>query len=146
MELGNLIFGNSRGEYPVPREWQDSFCERLAEMGFSGYGFPNEWDDDGRFAPELSERYDKFLVEIDGEDGRHHKWETDLFVLMPYYWGDDDAIAELPNFVYKPLGFELSWYKYALRSAYMNQLVTLAQLDDMLRACIESIRERRDAK
>lgn len=142
MEIGNMIFGNSRGEYPVPRAWQDAFCARLNEMGFDCYGSANEWDETGKFAPELSEMYDKFLVWIDGEEGgRHYKWETDTFVIMPYYWGDDDTIGALPNFVHKPTGFEMTWYKYALRDAYMNQPVTLAELDEMMRACVESIHE-----
>lgn len=142
MELGNMGFGNSRGEYPVPRAWQDAFCARLNEMGFDCYGIANEWDENGKYSPELSKRLDKYLAEVNGkEGGRHHKWETETFVIMPYYWGDDDAICELPNFVFKPTGFGLSWYKYALRDAYMNQPVTFEELDDMLRVCVETIRE-----
>lgn len=40
MELGNLMFGNSRGLYAVePREdYQEIFCEFLKRNGFDMYG------------------------------------------------------------------------------------------------------------
>lgn len=56
--------------------------------------------------------------------------ETDIFAMRRFYWGDctcgaDDASSEaheephkkdcalvLPNFLYKPTGFALEWYKY----------------------------------
>lgn len=142
MELGNWAFGNSRGEYEVPREWQDDFCGHLRAMGFSGYGSPVEWDDNGAWAPHISDHLDVYCRKITGKDGdTHRKYETDVFVIMPYYWGDADDIAALPNFVYKPTGFSLSWYKYALRDSYMSHDVTYAELDAMLRHCAESIRK-----
>lgn len=141
MELGNLIFGNSRGQYPVPREWQDVFCGRLNEMGFDSYGIPR---DAGRprYDPTVGAHLDKYERVINGgEGGVGRAYETDLFVIRPYYWGDDDTIAALPNYEYKPTGFKLYWYKYALRDSYMNQDVTLAQLDVMMRDCVRFIEE-----
>lgn len=50
MELGNLLFGNSRGEYEIDREkYQDIFCDFLEEIGFDSYGF----------APDYLEEYIK---------------------------------------------------------------------------------------
>lgn len=38
MELGNMFFGNSRGEFKVNRDWQDEFVEFLNAAGFDSYG------------------------------------------------------------------------------------------------------------
>jgi hypothetical protein len=43
-----------------------------------------------------------------------------------------------PNFLYKPTGFELHWYKYPLRDSYTNQKITLAGFKKIISACIES--------
>lgn len=39
MEMGNLLFGNARGEYMVPREWQDEFVDFLNSNGFDFDGY-----------------------------------------------------------------------------------------------------------
>ena len=115
MELGNMIFGNSRGVYHVePREeYQDAFCDFLDEIGCDCYG----WN--------------------------HHiagnKTETDKFIVRPYYWGDDEAKAELPNFVYKPTGLEIRWYKYPMRDAYSNQDVSVEDFKEILKECEKSM-------
>lgn len=61
IEIGNLVFGNSRGEYVVPRGvWQDVFCNFLERNDFSDYGFYNKGDED--------------------------YFENDTFIIRPYYW------------------------------------------------------------
>lgn len=62
MELGNLAFGHSRGEYPVDRGLQTTFHEWLDVMGFGSYG--NKKDSD------------------------EWAFENDTFRMQPYYWGD----------------------------------------------------------
>ena len=62
MELGNIIFGNSRGSFHVDRNLQDGFYNHLESMGFDGYG-NNPSKDDWVF-------------------------ENDIFRMQPYYWGD----------------------------------------------------------
>ena len=60
MELGNAVFGNSRGEVPINRDrFQDLFCNLLERYGML-------YDDD---------LYPKTI-------------KTDVFELRPYYWGD----------------------------------------------------------
>lgn len=128
MELGNMVFGNSRGKHLVNRDWQNTFCEYLSDMGFDGYGVAD------------SEELNGFLVEVKSAINEPaEKFENDVFVIMPYYWGDDDDLRKLPNFVFKPTGFELSWYKYALRDSYMNQDVTYQELVLILKKCKESL-------
>lgn len=63
MELGNMMFGNSRGNHPVDRGMQDEFYSYMEEMGFDGYGHHDGSDERGIF-------------------------ENDVFWIMPYYWGD----------------------------------------------------------
>ena len=94
MELGNMIFGNSRGEYPIEdrENWQDKFWEIFDDV-FDYYGY-----------------YEKFKEDPEHTTDRGG-YENDVFLINPYYWGEDDDIAVLPNFVYKPVGWEIQWYK-----------------------------------
>ena len=113
MELGNLMFGNSRGEYAVePREeYQEAFARFLDKLGFDYHG----------------------------HDERGNGMDNAVFTIRPYYWGEDESIAELPNFVYKPTGLEISWYKYPMRDAYSNQDVSMKDFEAILKDCLRSI-------
>lgn len=114
MELGNLLFGNSRGVYLVePREdYQDAFCKFLEHNGFDYYGI----------------------------HGKERTFENDTFVVRAYYWGEDEDIAALPNFVYKPTGLEIKWYKYPMRDAYSNQDIDIETFKTILTICEASIK------
>lgn len=118
MELGNLIFGNSRGKYEFPErnlvnspEWED-LC-KAAEV-CNCYGSPE--------------------VERD-----FYGFDNEVFTIRPYYWGEDESIAALPNFHFKPTNFTIDWYKYAFRDSYMNQDLTTEQILEIFNKCIESI-------
>lgn len=70
MELGNLMFGNSRGEYPVEREgWQEVFHEFLEEIGLDGYGYIESKSIDKKYETDRG------------------GFENDVFLVNPYYWG-----------------------------------------------------------
>ncbi|MFS0643788.1 hypothetical protein [Siminovitchia sp. 179-K 8D1 HS] len=129
MELGNLIFGNSRGKYLVDRDWQDAFYSALYDMRFNGYGMP-----------ELDEsEYNGKFVELKSKYGNTKYFENDTFIIMPYYWGDDDDFCELPNFIHKSSGYELSWYKYALRDSYANKEIAFEELMNIMDDCKKSL-------
>lgn len=68
MELGNAIFGNSRGEFPIERScgWEDVFFELLTAMN-----------------PESPNGY--------GEN-----FDNEIFSMMPYYWGDCTCGCDCP--------------------------------------------------
>jgi hypothetical protein len=68
MELGNLIFGNSRGEYEVDRLWEDVFLGFLEKANISFYG-----------------HYEGGNKEYEAKDGG---FENNVFRVKPYYWGD----------------------------------------------------------
>ena len=114
MELGNILFGHSRGVYAVePRmSYQDAFVRFLRAIGCDADGY----SDDGQ------------------------PTENDTFVVRPYYWGEDEAIAELPNFVYKPTRLEIRWYKYPMRDAYSNLDVSIEEFKSILAECEQSMR------
>lgn len=115
IELGNLLFGNSRGNYAIEREeWQDPFCKFLDNNGFDGYGYK--------------------------EDSDERCFENDTFIIRPYYWGDEEDIAELPNFEYKPTGFTISWYKYPMRDAYASHDISTEEFIEILKACENSLK------
>ena len=115
IELGNLLFGNSRGKYLIePREkYQRTFLRFLYRNEFDRYGYT--------------------------KDGKN-EFENDTFVIRTYYWGFDEDIANLPNFVYKPAKLEIKWYKYPMRDAYSNQLISIEEFETILRKCEESLK------
>lgn len=116
MELGNLIFGHSRGAFQVPRgKWQDRFCKFLDNIGCDYYGIADDQDN-----PHVNARGGV---------------TTKLFCIHPYYWGDDEKECERPNFVYHPTGYVLRWYKYPLRDSYANKILTYEEFDSMLKNC-----------
>jgi hypothetical protein len=63
MELGNMVFGNSRGSHHVDRALQDEWYSHMEALGFDGYGHHDNSDERGVF-------------------------ENDVFRVQPYYWGE----------------------------------------------------------
>lgn len=125
-ELGNLLFGHSRGEFPVPRlKFETIFGKLLKDLGFDEYGHSEH--------SEIKE-IQEFVYTED-----NISFENDIFLIRPYYWGDDENIAILPNFVYKPIGYELRWYKYPLRDSYANINLTQDEFKKMISSCIKSV-------
>ena len=127
MELGNMIFGNSRGTYEFPdrdlvdsKEWR-SLLSLACDGDFYGYG---------------------------GEHFPHNERggvTTELFEINPYYWGECDCVGEehapdcpclRHNFTYKPTGFWIDWYKYPFRDSYMSEDISKRQLKRMWKNCI----------
>lgn len=71
MELGNMVFGNSRGSYPVDRGLQDRFCTFLEDLGVDGYGFP---EDESKWTPAPV-----------------YGFQRGDFIVRNYCWGDCDC-------------------------------------------------------
>lgn len=126
MELGNALFGNSRGQARLPREadWQQPFLELLTQCGLDRHCF--------------------------GQDGARG-FENDVFRIEPYFWDDcecpgtDDDIhlencpERVPNFLHKPSGFRIEWYKYPFRDAYMTPSVALQRWLEIVGECCASL-------
>lgn len=120
IELGNLLFGNSRGKYQVNREWSKDFYDFLEECCF----------DSGCYYEGNKE----YINKMGG-------FENEVFIVNPYYWGLNEEKAKQPNFIYKPLGFNISWYKYPFRDSYMNKYISKEKFKEILKECKKSIKE-----
>lgn len=120
MELGNLIFGHSRGKVEIPRDWDNKFYEIIDSFNLNYHGQP------------LHDPYGND-IKINDRGGI----TTSKFEINPYWWGDmDDHEAERPNFLYYPTGYEIRWYKYPLRDAYANMELTYEQFSEIVKDCI----------
>lgn len=126
IEIGNLLFGNSRGEYPVDREMAlPLFAEFFGKFEIDRYGIPDE---------------NSLLSKTGSTNGEIYiSVETDAFYIHPYYWGEDEKARKMPNFFYKPEGIGIHWYKYSMRDAYCNVELTKEKLQEILKKCIESV-------
>jgi len=129
MELGNMAFGNSRGEWPMPRH--AGFEEELLRL-FDAY------------APNRNDNWREYGVEF----------ENNTFWVSPYFWGDctcdDEHEADCPclrdNFYYKPTGFGIQWYKYPLRDSYASEEIVLEKFRQIITRCIESVAQLNDGR
>ena len=121
MELGNMIFGNSRGIYGVPRgDFEDAFYEFIDKIHCDEYGF---------------------YCKDDQYKNSRGGITTKIFEINPYYWGNDEYEASRHNFIYSPTNYELDWYKYPLRDAYSNQNLLYEEFKTMLDNCEEYYHE-----
>lgn len=124
MELGNLIFGHSRGKYQVARkDWEDKLAELFDKFGLEYHGC---------VAKKGMYRGSK-TVQVNDRGGIR----TKKFEINPYYWGDDESEMYIPNFIYFPTEYEIMWYKYPLRDSYANQDITYEEFCDIIDDCKE---------
>lgn len=114
MELGNMIFGHSRGQFPVEeRSLYRSLIEPLFEaLGCDSYGI---------------------------------EFSNDVFEMHPYCWCEKTGCPQCDtgtqkNLKHKASGFELAWYKYAMRDAYTDRVITPPQFIEIIRECVESVK------
>jgi hypothetical protein len=198
MELGNLILGNSRGDYEVDRDLQDQFVGWMERLGFDCYGSRQEPDSEWVFENDVFRMQPYYWGDCDcGYDEKEWRWceehkhadtcyqieyrkirdTTEFFSkeaqalieeLCGRYglsypsscaihctcdyekewatWSAENKHAETcalvqPNFSFKPTGFKLDWYKYALRSSYSSAPLTKEMIDEMFTECERSMRE-----
>ena len=204
MELGNIVFGNSRGEYRVERHigWESQLLRLLdayapdRENSWREYGV--EYENDTFVVMPYQEGdcecdYDKkeaawfeshvhadncyihefFKINIRVSKKEHEQWlDRKLKPLYKKYgWETDseswwhgcavrcsceynkqldeffsenshtkDCPIGKPNFLHKPSGFSIQWYKYPFRDSYMNQPISLEQFREIITDCIASLR------
>lgn len=111
MELGNMLWGNSRGTFEISREYQYFFVACMEDLGFDSYGY---------YVAEEFDEYNKLSPKTMYDDG--------VLMVNPYYWGEDEEFIKMHNFIYRPMNLEIDWYKYPLRDSYSNQLLIKEQL------------------
>lgn len=101
MELGNLLFGNSRGSYEVPRnlvncnEWQElmHFLIQVEDYHCCIGEYYEDYSDarleyKSRTSPIPKDEYGGCTLEVDGKV---------IFKLFPYWWGDCTCGVEEEN-------------------------------------------------
>jgi len=163
MELGNMFFGNSRGEYPVKRHagFEDELWRLFKAIGADdhyGSDFTNDvfevhpywWGDCTCEYEEKERRWQKLHQHLAscpaaGDDfvacscGYEHEWKM---FSMEHDHTEDCALVR-PNFWYKPDDYKLKWYKYPVRDSYTNRKLSLGQFVRMIDKCIASLKEKR---
>lgn len=65
------------------------------------------------------------------------EFENDTFKITPYDWNEPKNPE--PNFIHKPTGFKLWWYKYPLRSPEVNFNITHEEFSCILYDCVNSV-------
>lgn len=65
-------------------------------------------------------------------------FQNEVFSMRSFYWGDDEAVASLPNF--KCGEFEATWYKYLGRSSTQSDSLTFEQWQDIFTKCYSSLK------
>lgn len=121
MELGNLLFGNSRGDYAVDRRLEEAFVAALNAAGFDDDGHCQTWTSETPIpAPYNSEAT-----------------ATPHYVVQPYVRDDRDSATICPNFFDRITGLKLRWYKHPLRDSYANYDLNEEMLDSILERFVE---------
>ena len=121
-----MLFGNSRGEYKFPDR-------NLVEC--------NEWQK----LLEITDSDSRGYTYIDQLKSSSGGIDTEYFSINPYYWGECDCDDEdehdegcpcvRHNFIYKPTGFTIDWYKYPFRDSYMNMNLIEEQIKWIFKKC-----------
>lgn len=121
MEIGNMLFGNSRGDYAVSRSLEGLFVGALKKAGFDAHGFRHGWESDREAQTPYNE----------------HATATHHFVIQPYVDDNLDNAVIVPNFLDRVTGLKLRWYKYPLRDSYANYDLTEEMLVPILDRLVE---------
>lgn len=125
LEIGNLLFGNSRGNYLVNRCWVDGKWRELMDLMEADY-----------HAYVKNPKLKKYI----NEQGY---FKNEKFIIRPYCWDEDDDAKELPNLEVKDAingeTFTVSWYKYPFRDSYMSHDISQEKWNEIMSSCINSI-------
>ena len=121
VELGQMAFGVPISEYACPA-FIAAGLEHLA----------NEIE-----RVEWNIRQEQYCAPT-GNNGQ--EYETPVFQMRAYYWGDAEAVMELPNF--ESDGLEIRWYKHLGRGMSMNQDIDANTFFRVIDRCVKSVRDK----
>ena len=199
MELGNLAFGHSRGQFQVPRtddyeipiyQLIEKVCGDESGVVRSFEQFSNAifalnryyWGECECGFDELESAWDEknhhttdcFHVLYRQEEERIKQTDLDFWKRNEHmtvwakahgyadapngmavhctcdygarwdeftkeHWHSPDCGVVKPNFLFKPTGYELRWYKYPLRDSYSNMKLNPQEFREMIDACIKTL-------
>lgn len=120
-ELGQAMFGNSTSEHGCPEFVEAGLRHLASEIERV------EWNRTGQSYEAPT-----------GNNGG--KYDTDVFRMRAYYWGDDEELVNAPNFVCD--GLEVRWYKYLGRGMSMNRRIDANEFYQLIDRCLKSVRAR----
>ena len=125
LELGQALFSNgSVEEYDA--EWATMGLEEIADVIAVKRG--------------LTDDLDRLTSNSGGE-----RFENETFSMSSYCWCSGGAMGHEancpPNFIYKPTGLAVTWYKHARRGIRANvEEVKAREWLNIVDACIASIK------
>lgn len=128
MELGQLLLSNNEW-HRYECNWADSGLELIAEVIAELRGHKRR-----------TYGYDNLLVANSGDE----EFVNDVFEMHSYCWceggieGHENGCP--PNFLYKPTGLIITWYKYSGRGTTSNKKYPGARTwSEIVNHCIKSI-------
>ena len=167
MELGNLFFGVSRGEYEVPRHkgYEKELYRLFHRLGNTDVTYPNDftndvfeihpyywgdctcgyeekklkWEKLHQHSPNCPWRGYSYKLPLPDPCRCGYVHELEMFEAENDH--TDDCLLLRPNFWFKPTGYKLKFYKYPLRDSYASQKLSLAKFGQMIDECIKSLGE-----
>lgn len=145
MELGNLLFGHSRGIYHITdRDVFEHIFQKLLARGFDRYGVLCDEKLERQYCRTKTSQYTNAKIYSSATDNPDyhphlHCFDNGVFMINPYYWGDAEDLMELPNFVYYPEDIEIRWYKYPFRDAYTNKELSSEKFKEIIDNCLKSL-------
>lgn len=140
MELGNLIFGHSRGLYPIERKsFEEFFGQKFTELLDAVH----------------CDSYGHYMGNNPAFKSLLGGFKCEFFEINPYYWGECDCDASsgsphksycslnIPNFVYRVKGgkdIEIRWYKYPFRDSYSNVKISDELFSSIMSNCMDYVK------
>lgn len=87
---------------------------------------------------------EKSVTRKNPADNTGCEYENDVFLISAYDWRDDQDIPEgyrIPNFWYKPINYQVEWYKHVGRGTYGNRPMPIDDAFTMFRRVIDSLQD-----
>lgn len=73
-------------------------------------------------------------------DNSGAEYENDVFLISAYDWRDDlPEEDQVPNFWYKPLNYQIEWYKHIGRGTFSNRPLPIDEALNIFEQCINSV-------
>ena len=147
----HVLFGGTFGKYHVDKCWN---CNKVIdkydpEIGQAVFGCPTgEYDFNSLTDAHVIEymlRIIAYFATGDVTYASHpieDEFKNDVFEIRPYYWGDDDEEAELPNFKHYESGLEIRRYKYIGRGMSVNKPTCPRCFANIFADCLNSLAEK----
>lgn len=128
-EIGQVLFANNE-TYEHTADWATNGLNALAEVIAEHRGYKKD-----------KYGYGPLLTSNEGDE----EYINDVFEMRTYCWCDGDSEPHEngcpPNFIHKPTGIEISWYKHAGRGITANvDWLPALTWHKLITSCMESVK------